>query len=450
MTSPRRSGFARNVLTLMAGTSLAQAIAVAISPILTRLYTPADFGVYASLSALTNLAAVVATGRYEVAVPLPEAERAGGQLMALAASLSAAVGLLSLAIVLVFGDSLAVLVGGAQLRDWLYLVPAIVFVLALTQVMQYWLIRRQSFRSIALAGIMQASCAAAANLALAPLHRGPLGLVMGLVAGQTAGLCVLLFYSWRFADLRPPRASLAGMREQAREHAKFPLFDLPNALSYALSQRGILVLITSFFTASAVGMYSLTERVVLSPFTILTGAYGQVLYQKLAETWRTDRAQFGTEISRAMTQLATLLALPFLVLAAGCKLLVPIVFGNRWTELYLYVLIMAPNAFLTLVVAPASNVLRIVDRQDVSLLLNARLFITRFAALAAAYELLGWGVLHSLLVLSSVTFVVVLVNIRTVLRHAGHPLPRLLLVVGAAALAWYAAVAFMLPSRIAS
>ena len=41
-----KSEFAKNVLTLMTGTTIAQAIPIAISPILTRLYTPEDFGVF--------------------------------------------------------------------------------------------------------------------------------------------------------------------------------------------------------------------------------------------------------------------------------------------------------------------------------------------------------------------------------------------------------------------
>jgi len=42
-----KSEFAKNVLTLMTGTTIAQAIPIAISPILTRIYTPEDFGVFA-------------------------------------------------------------------------------------------------------------------------------------------------------------------------------------------------------------------------------------------------------------------------------------------------------------------------------------------------------------------------------------------------------------------
>ncbi len=41
-----KSEFSKNVLTLMTGTTIAQAIPIAISPILTRIYTPEDFWNY--------------------------------------------------------------------------------------------------------------------------------------------------------------------------------------------------------------------------------------------------------------------------------------------------------------------------------------------------------------------------------------------------------------------
>jgi O-antigen/teichoic acid export membrane protein len=67
-----KSEFSRNVLTLMTGTTIAQAIPIAISPILTRIYTPEDFGVFALYMSVVSIVSVVATGRYELAIMLPK------------------------------------------------------------------------------------------------------------------------------------------------------------------------------------------------------------------------------------------------------------------------------------------------------------------------------------------------------------------------------------------
>ena len=67
-----KSEFGRNVLTLMTGTTIAQAIPIAISPILTRIYTPEDFGVFALYISISTIFAVIVTGRYELAIMLPK------------------------------------------------------------------------------------------------------------------------------------------------------------------------------------------------------------------------------------------------------------------------------------------------------------------------------------------------------------------------------------------
>ena len=67
-----KSEFSRNVLTLMTGTTIAQAIPIAISPILTRMYSPEEFGVLALFVALASIFGSMSTGRYALAILLPK------------------------------------------------------------------------------------------------------------------------------------------------------------------------------------------------------------------------------------------------------------------------------------------------------------------------------------------------------------------------------------------
>jgi O-antigen/teichoic acid export membrane protein len=58
-----KSSFARNVAVLVGGTAVGQAIVVLASPILTRLYTPEDFGVLAVYASLLGILSTVAALR---------------------------------------------------------------------------------------------------------------------------------------------------------------------------------------------------------------------------------------------------------------------------------------------------------------------------------------------------------------------------------------------------
>jgi len=116
------SASARHVLTLMTGTTLAQAIALAISPILTRLYAPEQFGVFALYLSIVALLAIVATGRYELAIVLPESDVDAWHLCALALLIAAAVSVSTLLGVWIFGERIAARVGDARMADWLFIV----------------------------------------------------------------------------------------------------------------------------------------------------------------------------------------------------------------------------------------------------------------------------------------------------------------------------------------
>ena len=100
----------RGVVVLAGGTALGQLIAALSSPILTRFYTPGDFGVLATFISIFSLLLTVNSFRYELAITLPEDD---GD----AANITVLVLLLVISTTIVFG--LVFLIFGGQLTSWL-------------------------------------------------------------------------------------------------------------------------------------------------------------------------------------------------------------------------------------------------------------------------------------------------------------------------------------------
>ena len=65
-----RNRFARSVSVLVGGTAAGQIIVMAASPILTRLYSPEDFGLLSVYAGLLGILGVIASLRYQLATPL--------------------------------------------------------------------------------------------------------------------------------------------------------------------------------------------------------------------------------------------------------------------------------------------------------------------------------------------------------------------------------------------
>ena len=87
-----RATFARSVATLTLGTAFAQALSVAAMPLLTRLYTPADFGFLAVFMAISGVVATAVTLRYETAVLPAKTEQESATVVLLALGCTVAMG----------------------------------------------------------------------------------------------------------------------------------------------------------------------------------------------------------------------------------------------------------------------------------------------------------------------------------------------------------------------
>ena len=126
-----KSEFNRNVLTLMTGTTIAQAIPIAITPILTRIYTPEDFGVFALFMAIASIFGTIVNGRYELAIMLPRKNEDAINIFALGFIIAFVISLILLILVLVFNNYFVNLLGNKEIGVWLFFMPITVFLVGL-------------------------------------------------------------------------------------------------------------------------------------------------------------------------------------------------------------------------------------------------------------------------------------------------------------------------------
>ena len=147
--------FARHVVTLASGTAMGQLLLVLALPVLTRLYSPADYGALAVYSATLTVLLVLVSLRFEVAIPLPEDDQVAGSLLALSLLSLAAVTLVVSVLVWLTGDALVARAKVPALRPYLWLIPIGLAGGGAFQALSYWAIRRRAFGRIARAKVSQ-------------------------------------------------------------------------------------------------------------------------------------------------------------------------------------------------------------------------------------------------------------------------------------------------------
>src|SRR5690606_7807845 len=144
-----KSEFSKNVIILMTGTTVAQAIPITITPILTRMYSPEDFGVLALFVAITAILGSIANGRYELAIMLPDSDDDAINIAAMGMLIASILALLPFMPAVFLNDSISAKLENSFIGFWLYFVPSVVWLLGLYNILNYLNNRKQCYKDIA-------------------------------------------------------------------------------------------------------------------------------------------------------------------------------------------------------------------------------------------------------------------------------------------------------------
>lgn len=388
-----KSQFARSVSVLVGGTASAQLLLIVAAPVLTRLYTPGDFGMLAVYVGLLSIIGVIASLRYELAIPLPEDDAEAANVVVLSLLLVGLTTLLTVVFVGFFSTPLAHALGVPALENYLWLLPPGILMVGAYSVFNYWSVRAKRFRTIAGTKIRQALATLAIQLSAFKLG-GP-ALLLGHAAGQGVGTASLAAP----ALTRPvfKRVSWGGIKKAARRYRRFPYFNSGSSLlNSAGTQIGPLGF-AALFGAAVAGQYALAHRIVTLPMNLLGNAISQVFLPMGVDANRSENlASFTEAIFRTLAGLSMPASL--FLFFFGPEVFA-FVFGESWRQAGYFASWMAPWIFFQFCMSPLT-VFLILERLDLPLYLQTLLFVLRILALGAGMIV---GTVESTIVFFSVS-----------------------------------------------
>lgn len=370
-----RTEFSRNVLALMTGTTIAQAIPLAISPILTRIYTPEDFGVLALFISISSILGVIANGQYEQAIVLPKLDKDAINLTYLGFLISLGLSTLLLLIIIFFNNQIASLLENKKIAIWLYFIPLAVLLTGIYNALNYFNVRKKKFKNVSISSISKSLGLSISQILLGLLFLGPLGLILGQVVALLSGNLIL----WRELKNTKRNNYLIITKEEifkkAFEYRKFPIYSVPAVLLNSTSLNIISLLITSFFGLASLGYYSLSQRIIGAPSRIIGSSFSQVYFQRACVEYnqygKTDRIFLKT------FKKLVLISVPiFLIIYLTIEPLVSFVFGIEWKIAGTYAKIIIPLAAIRFVSSTMSSTVVVHQKQQYSVFMNGILLLT--------------------------------------------------------------------------
>ncbi|HEY0444515.1 MAG TPA: oligosaccharide flippase family protein [Candidatus Limnocylindrales bacterium] len=417
---PRGDAF-RGAATIVAGTGAAQAIVVVTTPVLTRLYSPADYGILGVATSILFVLISVTCLRYDFAIPLPERDIDAANVLALSLVLNIATSAVVAVALLLAGTWLGGALGLSALGPLAALLAVAQLGGGVTSAFVNWALRSKDFRAIAVNRLTQSVALVSVQVGLGAAGLAAPGLFLGAVAGSVAGSTRLALTAWRRESALFRGVSVAGMVSAASRYRRFPIFSSGSAVLGALGVRAPLLLLVAVHGASVGGQYALAERVLYLPLTLVAGAVGQVFVADAARAAR-DEPDALVRLFRRTTRSLALMAIgPAIVIAVTAPFLTSLVFGAEWGDAGIYVAVLVPMFFVTFVSTATGNILYIVERQGLHLVREiVRLGLLAGSILVAArFGLPPIGTLIVLSVAGCVTYVLYwLLSWRAVLAFA--------------------------------
>jgi len=373
-----RHDFLKNVMVLLSGSSIALVIPVLIMPVLTRLFTPEDFGVWGTFFAIVGIFSVIANGRYELALLLPARDRKAFNMFAGSILIAFFLSLLLLLPALFLGSGISEMLDMPDLEPLLWLVPLAVFTNGVIQACNYWHNRSKRFGVLSVGRIVQSSSTALLNIGFGTVTYFSGAMVVASIIGQ---ILLSLYYLSRIRLKRLGRlVTWSQIGSVLKEYKEYPVKSGVGIFLNILKEQAPIFLLGFYFDVVIVGFYSLIIRLFNSPLSLVAGSLGQVYYQKAVEMKNTGRRVF-TLYMKTTTRLFLGLVVPVIIVMLWGDNVFGYIFGNEWTEAGNILVIFTLYYAVRFVVSSQSSLLLVFKKLNIEVLFNAIALVLQVGSL---------------------------------------------------------------------
>ncbi|RXK11408.1 translocase [Halarcobacter bivalviorum] len=343
----------------MTGTTIAQAIPIAISPILTRIYAPEDFGVFALYMAIASIFAVIATGRYEMAIMLPHEEDDVKSIVKLIILILITITFFVFLSIFIFNNTITAFLDNPEISTWLYFLPISIFLVGLYQIYNYLLIREKNFKRLSTNKVIVSTTNSSTQLVYGFTISNGFGLLIGNIISYIVSIYFIVKSKtvnkyFNFKD--------NSINKVAKEYQNFPKYDVPSVLVNILSNQLPLFALGKYFSLGTVGFYSLMYKVLMMPIGLLSNSILDVFKQRATE----DYNKYGNcedIFIKTFKSLFLIGIIPFSILFFFAPEIFSFVFGANWRVAGEFAQIIIPMLYLKFIINPLSYTFYIAKKQ---------------------------------------------------------------------------------------
>ncbi|HRD01767.1 MAG TPA: oligosaccharide flippase family protein [Candidatus Saccharicenans sp.] len=324
----KKSSFLKNILIIMSGTAVAQIIAYALSPIISRLFTPEDFGIFGSFNAIASIVGSLITLDYSQALMLPKGKSEAINLFCLSAISTLFISLF-VSVFSIIKPSIFYNLTKTKGIWPLILFILTIFISGINNTFQAWAVRSKAFKQTSASQVIRSIGSSGSKIIFGAFKIGSLGLIISnIIANLGASLNLIRVAVPDLISFKTD-ISLKKIKSAAKEYIDFPLYSASQNFINAISSGLPVLLLAKFYGLAAAGAYAFGESMLQAPMGLVLTALRQVLFQKACEYKNEGKGIFLLYI-RTVLILFAMATIPSLILIVWAPQIFSFIFGAQW------------------------------------------------------------------------------------------------------------------------
>jgi teichuronic acid exporter len=342
--------FFKNVSTMLVGSFISQLLPVLASPILTRIYNPQNFGAFAFFLSSCTVITILATGYYEIAILKLKKHKEVINLCFVITLISFSISLL-IFLTLIFLTQLKIeLLNSMAMTDFI-LIPLGIFLNSLFQITTYYLTWKSKFVFLNQIKIFQSITIVIASIGLGYSPFKNSGLIVSYILGFLVSAIPIIYNIYSFRKF----IAFGFANRLIKEYRTYPMYALPSAFINNLASQLPIFFIKKYFEKASVGEYSLTNRILIAPVSLISVSLGQVYFKKIS-----DKSNKKESLKKSFYDTFSLLSavsiLIFTPLFFWGEVIVVFVFGKEWIMAGKLSEILSVAVLIKFIVSPLSTI----------------------------------------------------------------------------------------------
>ncbi|KZX92649.1 hypothetical protein A3718_11525 [Erythrobacter sp. HI0019] len=350
------------------------------APIIARIYSPEDFGIYAVFFSLATIFSAISSFELRNIALLENDRTDGAHGSLLALSVVAGFSLALFLLVLTVPDAWLTFVLGTNVLPYLKWLPATVFLMGGSQVLYTWATREIQYKVLARNKLILGLSTMIFQIGIGLTDPGAVGFIIANLLGLSLALMLLTLIFAKTLRLLRPQFTFQSAVSQFRRHYRLAVWTTPGTLINSLSQFLPDLLINRFFGAALLGQYSLATRMLNMPIAFLSASIQDIFRQQATAEFNEQghcKSSFWRFTALTLAG-AIVLILPVIILI---PYVFPIIFGSQWTEAGTLIQAVAFLTIVRFISSPISYVWIISGQQRLDFLWQIGLLALSLATL---------------------------------------------------------------------